>query len=419
MLEQFFESPTRLRQMRRGPLAMHIDAMAAELREGGYANTTARAILTLVAKFSLYARGEGVRNAGEIDDSLAKCFLEIELPKEGIFHTAPNAIRHVMEHLRRHRIVAATPASESPDIDPYAKHLTGYDRYLADVRGLVSATRENYLRGARMLLQWWTDENGDKPLSQLSGPDILKFVTAYGNQYPSRSWRRHLHSNTRGFLRYLRWEAIIDTDLDRVVPRAYRWRLDTLPRHLPWEHVRALIDSIETHHPEGLRDKAILLLVAGLGLRANEIRTLEFRQLGWKTAELRLPRTKSRRERVLPLPKEIGAALADYALHGRPPLEIPQVFVRHRAPQGALQSSGAIGAVIFRHLRRMGIDTPTRGTNLLRHSLATRMVNVGVPIKHIADILGHRSIDTTAIYTKVDRTSLAVVSLPFSAGGAK
>lgn len=419
MLEQYFKSPTRLRQMRRGPLAMHMDSLAAKLREGGYADTTARAILTLVSKFSFYARSERIRKASEIDDLLVKSFLEAELPKEGVFNDAPNAIHHVMEHLRYQGIVEATPDPAQPDDDPFSNLLTGYYRYLADVRGLAPSTCEKYLRGASRLLQWWMDENGNKELSQLSGPDILKFVTIYGDKYPNRNWRRHLHSDTRSFLRYLRWETIIDSNLERVVPRAYRWRLDTLPRHLPWEQVRKLIDSIVTHHPEGMRDKAILLLVAGLGLRANEVRTLEFSQIRWKFAELKLPLTKSRRERVLPLPKEIGAALADYVLYGRPPLEIPQVFVRHRAPQRALNSSGAIGSIIFRHLKRMGIDTPTRGTNLLRHSLATRMVNVGVPIKHIADILGHQSIDTTAIYTKVNMTKLAVISLPFHTGGAK
>jgi len=165
-----------------------------------------------------------------------------------------------------------------------------------------------------------------------------------------------------------------------------------------------------------MRDRAILLLIAGLGLRSQEVRTLEPGHIDWRRGELRLPRTKSRRERVLPLPQEIGAAVADYLLHGRPPLDIPCVFVRHRAPQGPLESGGSVAGIIRRHLKRAGIDAPSRGSRLLRHSLATRMVNAGVPIKEIADVLGHVSIDTTAIYTKVDVRSLAGVALPFPGG---
>jgi site-specific recombinase XerD len=129
-----------------------------------------------------------------------------------------------------------------------------------------------------------------------------------------------------------------------------------------------------------------------------------------------LKKTKTRRERRLPLLGDVGAAIADYLIHGRPRVETPEVFLRHFTPVGPITSTHGIGDIVKKHLLRAGIQASSNGAHLLRHSLATRMVNEAVPIKQIADVLGHTSIDTTAIYTKVDTTHLAAVALPFPGG---
>lgn len=417
MLEIYFESPTRLRQLRRGPLAEHIDAMAEELRAAGYSRTTGRMLLSLAGKFSQFARLQGVEKAEGIDHAIVARFVQEELTAEGLYVDAPNAMRHVLEYLQG-KGVTPRPPVDAPPVNEDEALVSRYDAHLRDVRGLALETRQEYRRGAQRLLSWFHGRHGERPLQELSGPDVLEFVTATLDLYPGGRWRQRLCSQTRIFLRYLRWEEILDVDLDRVVPRVHQWRLASLPRHLPWEKVRALIDGVDTTCPTGMRDKAVLLLLAALGLRAGEVRTLEVGHIAWRSGELRLPKTKSRKERVLPMPQEVGAALADYLLHGRPVTEVPQVIVRHRAPVGPFEGAGGIGAIVDKHLRRSGIAAPSRRSHLLRHSLATRMVNVGVPIKTIADVLGHASIDTTAIYTKVDLASLSAVALPFPAGGA-
>jgi site-specific recombinase XerD len=183
--------------------------------------------------------------------------------------------------------------------------------------------------------------------------------------------------------------------------------------------VRRLIASVDTSHAVGLRDKAVLLVLAVLGLRNGEVRRMRLADIRWRLGELHLPKTKSSKERVLPMPHEVGAALADYVLHGRPALDVPEVFLRHRAPRAAFDSSGGVGAIVADHLRRTGIATPCRRAHMLRHSFATRLVNAGVPIKTIADVLGHQSIDTSAIYTKVDTTRLALAVMPFPTGGSR
>ena len=412
MLEHFFMSRARLRQIRSGPLSEHIDGLADVLYRRGYAQRTARPILSLAGKLSRFARATGIDDVEQIDKAVVERFLE-KLASEGTFRDAPNAMRHMMGHLRAQGVIAREP--QVPPGEPFAALLARYDGHLRDIRGLAAATREGYLRGARRLLIWLHGHHGNRALGELSGPDVLDFTTDQLNHRGKQS-RNNICSQTRVFLRFLRWECIIRTDLARVVPRAPRWRLDSIPKHLPWEQVRSLIDSVNTSHPEGMRDRAVLLLIAGLGLRNHDVRTLEPGHVDWRRGDIQLPRTKTRRERLLPLLQEVGAALADYMLHARPPLDVPYVFVRHRAPQGPLKASSSVGGIVRRHLKRAGIRAPSRGSNLLRHSLATRMVNAGVPIKEIADVLGHASIDTTAIYTKVDTTKLADVALPFPGG---
>lgn len=191
-----------------------------------------------------------------------------------------------------------------------------------------------------------------------------------------------------------------------------------MPRCLTWEQTRTLIHSVDIRNPTGLRDKAVLLLLADLGLRNEEVRSLRLQDVAWRAGEIRLPEAKTRRERVLPLTEEAGAALADYLLRGRPPMAFPQIFLRHRSPKGPLTVSHGVSNIVRKYLDIAGIDAPSHGAYLLRHTLATRMVNRQVPIKEVADVLGHASIDTTAIYAKVDVASLSAVGLPFP-GGAR
>jgi len=197
------------------------------------------------------------------------------------------------------------------------------------------------------------------------------------------------------------------------VPRVPSWQHAELPRYLAWTDVRAAIDAIDSSTASGKRDRALLLLFATTGLRSQEVRRLELRDIDWRGAELRIRRTKVRRERVVPLVAEAGCALADYVLNGRPSSSGPSVFLHHVAPLGALRSSTAVARIVARRLKRHGDAAPRGGAHLLRHSLATRLVQEGQPIKEIADVLGHHHIDSTALYIKVALPQLVCVALPF------
>ena len=411
MLEHFYESSWHLRRLRQAPFSESIDALASRLHQLGYPRRYSQRILWVVGKFNDYARAVGIETAEVVNESLMQHFAKEELTHQVIF--APVAMRHFWKHLRDQGIVPIV----APHLDdPCEPILRNYDEHLCNVRGLTATSRTESLRYARQFLNWLRDRHGDEFLDRLSGVDVLEFITEFAGRHPSGSWRNNLCSYTRVFLRYLRWRGIIRVDLDRVVPKLPKWRLSEVPRHLPWEAVRKLIESIDTSKPTRLRDKAVLLLIAVLGLRNQEVRCLQLKDIFWRTAEIRLRKTKNRRERILPLPGEVGTAIADYLLHGRPRVSTPQVFLRHLTPLGPITSTHGVGDIVKKHLLRAGIQASNHGAHLLRHSLATRMVNQAVPIKQIADMLGHASIDTTAIYTKVDTAHLAAVALPFPGG---
>ncbi len=317
----------------------------------------------------------------------------------------------MVKHLRDEGVVSKIVVAQPEN--PYGGILGRYDSHLRDLRGLSRLTCPQYLHHAKLLLDWYHDRKGKQSLTDLTGIDILDFINEHADLHPSGSWRKRLCSLTRSFLRYLFFEGIVKVELDRVVPTIPYWRLQSIPRHLPWEDVQALIESVDTSTPIGLRDKAVLVLIATLGLRSQEVRKLCLDDIRWRDSQIRLTQTKGRREHVLPLLKEVGETISEYLIHGRPQTSVPNVFLKHQAPQGPIPPGGGIGRIVKKHLLRAKITAPSYGAHLLRHSLATRMVNQGAAVKQIADVLGHQSINTTAIYTKVDTKHLSEVSLPF------
>lgn len=410
MLDFYFVSKGRRLQLERGPIGPYLDGLAGEMQRESYARNSARRLLSISGQFSYFAGLVGAA-AKEVDETLAERFFAQAFVGD---QQAANAIRKLLDYLRRQGVVAPRPV---PPPLPFASIVDGFDIYMRDVRGLAPTTRAGGVSNARVLLDWLVARHGDQALERLAGRDVLEFITNQLDRGGSRSWRAHACSQARGFLGYLHASGAIATDVARAVPKVATPRLASLPRGLPWKQVRALIDGVDTSHPDGIRDKAILLLLATLGLRSCEVRSLELGDIKWRSGEIRIPRTKTRRERVLPLLAEVGTALADYVLHGRPVVLVPQVFLRHGPRSGSMKPNTIVW-ILRRHLDRAGIQVPRRGAHMLRHSLATRMVNAGVPIKSVADVLGHASIDTTAIYTKVDVTRLATVALPFPGGAA-
>ena len=217
----------------------------------------------------------------------------------------------------------------------------------------------------------------------------------------------------RMFLRFLIAEGRCHAGLLGAIPTLAHWRLTSLPRYLPAEDVERLIASCDLSLPVGKRDRAILLLLARLGLRAGDIVNLRLQDIDWENAWI-IVSGKSRRETRLPLSREVGRAIVTYLKHGRPQTFSDALFVRSRAPFRGLGSHCAVSMIVSEAIRRSRINRPSRGAaHLLRHSLASSMLRHGASLQDISVLLRHRSIETTQIYAKVDIAALGEIAQPW------
>lgn len=395
----------------RGPLASDIDDLADEFARLGYTHATARRYLSLLATFSRYAERVGYLSPETVDVVLVERFLQKVRRSACTRTVARSALGHAVRRLARRFPTTVTPAAAD---NPDDLLLAAFESHLREVRGLQPRSCEGVVLIARRLLRWYRASQPGKALSDLAGQDILNFVTDLGATCVTDGTRSEAVSHVRGLLRYLHGQGVLRDDLARLVPRVPIWRLTKVPAYLAWADVRAVIDSIDDTTAVGKRDRALLLILATTGLRSQEVRLLELGDIRWRTSELQIRRTKCRRERVVPLLEEAGRALATYILSGRPPCAQPTVFVCHKPPVRPLSVASAVTAIVRRRLASCGLQVPPRaGAHLFRHSIATRLVQQERPIKEVADLLGHQSIDTTAVYVKVAISQLECIALPF------
>jgi len=221
-----------------------------------------------------------------------------------------------------------------------------------------------------------------------------------------------LITSLRAFLRYLRFRGLCSSDLDQAVPAFAPWRLARLPRCLSSEEVDRLIAACDGRSPRRLRDRAIILMLVRLGLRAGDVSQLRLSDIDWQCGTLRVM-GKGRHEVRLPLPQDVGEAILRY-LECRPPVHSSdRVFLRHIAPFKPLLSGHGVSNVVKRALRRAGIKAPSKGAHLLRHTAATEMLRHGVPLHQIGLVLRHRNLDMTAYYAKADVALLKQVAQPW------
>jgi len=195
------------------------------------------------------------------------------------------------------------------------------------------------------------------------------------------------------------------------------WSMSSIPRAIAPDQVRRLLASIDRHTAMGLRDYAILLLLARLGLRSGEVTSLELEDIDWGAGRLSV-RGKSGRRSELPLPGEVGKAIAAYLRRGRPASTSRRVFLRAKAPIRGFRGSSGVGSIVRHRLQRAGIHAPTYGAHQFRHGFATGLLRQGASLGEIGELLGHHSPETTKIYAKVDLDALRTLAMPWP-GGAR
>jgi site-specific recombinase XerD len=292
--------------------------------------------------------------------------------------------------------------------------LAEFDRYLLQERRLSQATLVNYRPFVdRFLYEQF--KNGRVNLSSLRATDVTGFVQRHARRLGTAR-ARLLVGALRSFFRHLQHRGEISANLAACVPSVANWSFSALPKFLPAGAVQRVLRHCDRHTPLGRRNHAILLLLARLGLRACEVVALNLEDLDWEAGQITV-KGKGGDSASLPLPADVGEALAAYLRNGRPRCSGRRVFIRDRAPLTGLANSIAISTIVMRALKKAGVNSPHKGAHVFRHTLATDLLRQGCTLDEIGELLRHQSPDTTAIYAKVDVAALNTLALPWPGGG--
>lgn len=306
------------------------------------------------------------------------------------------------------RGLGVVPAASDAAATATEELLARYGRYLVDERGLAPLTVKRYERMARVFLTERSSRVGGTGAEGLDAAEVLALLRETVARLSVGSAKREA-ADLRSLLRFLYRDGIIGTDLGAALPPVAGWRDTAVPPRLQPGEVAALLDSCDRDQPGGMRDFAILVVLARLGLRSGEVAGLQLDDIEWRAGEM-IVRGKARREDRLPLPADVGEAIASYLAHGRPPSECRHVFLTNYAPLRRIHPS-SITNVVYRACRRAGIRRV--GPHRLRHGLATEMLRHGAKLVEVSQVLRHRDLATTAIYAKVDFATLRQVAQPW------
>jgi site-specific recombinase XerD len=393
-------------------LASHVAGFAAELLRKGYAPNTILSKYELLTNLSHWIERRSLSLAA-LDEGRLKQFLASRRRQGKARRGDPTTGRQLLEYLRAHDEIAAAP--QRIDRTPKAGLMRDFEAFLHSERGLSSSTVVSYLPVVRCFLDGLFGRKALR-LDQLQPQDLHGFVLRE-IQRVSRSHGKGVVTALRSFLRFLLQRGAIQTDLAATLPGVATWRLSHLPKSLPPEQVERLLVCCDRNSPTGKRDHAILLLLARLGLRAGEVVAMTLEDLDWERGEI-VVRGKGQRLDRLPLPADVGAALARYLCDARPACATRRVFIRMQAPLQGLAGPTAVCCIVRRALRRAGLDPEFKGAHLLRHSLATDLLRRGASLSEIGQLLRHRQPTTTQIYAKVDIGALRGIAQPWPRGAS-
>jgi len=394
------------------PLGEEAIRLVQRLRKDGYAERTRRDYGHAVIHLGRFLY-EGAGRMTEVrNDAVVEDFVDRHLPVCCCYRQPPGqrhanvqrGLRHLLAMLREE---GAIPPIEQEE-PPYHALVEGYRRFLLHDRGLAETTVINYRRYLRDFLA--SRGNGVSPaeLVQLTEDDLLAFARRRGAKLGRTAWN-HMATSLSSFYGWLDLQGHGGMHLVKAVPLRRSYRLADLPCALSWEQVQRLLGSVDRHEPSGRRNYAMLLLIATYGLRGCEVRALRLDSIDWSHDTITIFAPKTRRSRQLPLTPPVGEAVLDYLREDRPASTHDEVFLSSRPPHGPLRSK--INPWLKRQLDKANIDTKRRGAHILRHSLAVHLLRSGETLKSIGDVLGHRSPDTTFIYTKLHVEDLKTVAL--------
>src|SRR6266550_2923048 len=387
-----------------GRLGPQVEGYRAWLAHRGYTSQTVRNMLADLGQLGLWMSREGLVPAN-LDEDAMVAFLAARQAAGRRRALGPRAMIPLLSYLRE---AGVTPAAKPPQT-PLGVLLGEYRIWLARERGLAAATVLRYESTARRFLQQQAMARGVLKPAGLAGADVNAFLLRECGRVSAGSAKGRV-AELRSVLRFLYLQGVTPRRLGTAVPPVGGWRLAALPPPpMSAVEVQRLLDSLERSTATGARNVAIITLIARLGLRSIEVARLELRDVDWRAGEL-VVRGKGRRQDRLPLPADVGEALAGYLARGRVPAGARRLFLTCTAPRGPIRAD-LVGDVVERACRRAGL--PRVGPHRLRHALAAELLRRGAGLAAISQVLRHQDLATTALYAKVDLTTLRHVAQPW------
>jgi len=411
-LEHVFEGPRTLKRLRKDPLGKLLEGFCNWLLEHGFSRGTIRNHLSNVSHLNEHlgdpgnAVHEEIR-ARDVDGFFKayslRCRNRRTLGKH--LRRVGSSVNRFLHYLRDSGLVDPLPQQEiyRPLLDAYLKWMRRYQH-------ASEGTLEVRCHSVVQFLRWLGPEATPERLSGLTAERIEGFFLSYA-QGMGRSARRSMQAALRTFLRFCLHQGSIHRPLDLAVPTLRTYKLATVPRGLSDTEAQRVLRCINRCTQVGRRDYAIVQLLYSYGVRGGQIRALQLDDIDWAHNQILFKASKHGKDSRLPLTPEVGQSLLDYLQHSRPPSSSLQVFLTCRAPYHPLPYSNSLSAIVERHIRAAGVDSPSKGAHAFRHGFATRMLHQGHSLKAIADVLGHRHLSTTFIYTKVEFNALKQVAL--------
>jgi site-specific recombinase XerD len=411
-LERVFEASWTLRDLRRPPLGSLLDDFCDWLLDCGFAWYTVRVHLGRILHLNRWLSERGWSSTGKLSRKELEGFVAVYPERcrcrgvrEDHLQRMGHSLNRFVEFLRDRDLY--DPLLEAPVYQPL---LGEYLRWMREHQHTAEGTLALRRRGVTLFLASLGGDASAEGLAKLDAQRVEGFFIDYA-EGRARASRRSMQSALRTFLRFCFYKGYIQRGLDHAVPTLRTYKLARVPRGLTEAQAHAVLESVDRTTDVGRRDYAILILLYTYGVRGGQVRALRLEDIHWSRDQIFFRATKGGKDSLLPLTADVGQSLLAYLRDGRPQNAFREVFLTCRAPYRPLQESNSLSEIIRRHIRGLGLEMPSKGAHVFRHGFATRMVADGHPLKAVADVLGHRYLSTTFIYTKVDFNALSQVAL--------
>lgn len=387
-----------------GAMARHIDGFGAQLMELGYTPDTIWNMLKYVGQLGRWMESQELQ-ALQLNKNSIETFICARRADGHRRVPSARSFKRLLDYLSSQGALRLPETAPSTPVDLLISH---YKTWLVADRGLAAATVLRYENLARRFLKGQQATVGDRFIDDLKGSDVVGFLVRECTRVSVGSAKGRV-AELRSLLRFLYLKGLTPLALATAVPPVAGWHDTRVPSGIAPGDVQRLLDGCDRSSAVGLRDFAILMLVARLGLRSAEVARLELNDIDWRAGEI-VVRGKARRQDRLPLPMDVGEALSSYLCERRRVTPIRQVFLAHKAPTRAIRPD-LVSDVTRRACERAGV--PRVGAHRLRHALAAELLRRGATLVEVSQVLRHRDLATTAIYAKVDLSSLRAVAQPW------